>query len=126
MLRNSRKFMFAFLLMPTYMVIFIIYIGMQAGSIEWGRALTFIALNLASAWLLSNKKNIMLNIIGSLFFIGLGWSWFSMIFNPPSNTVFPPPIISWQLEAFVGGVFILIGLCALLYGVIKNRLECGS
>ncbi|WP_105616458.1 hypothetical protein [Vallitalea okinawensis] len=123
MLRNNRKVMFVFLLIPSYLVLFIILIGLQVGSIEWGRAAVFITSNLASAWLLSFRKNILLNIIGSLFFIGYGWSWFSIIFNPPIDSAFPPAILPWEIGVYFGVGFMLIGLFALTYGILKRRLE---
>lgn len=122
MLKNNRKIMFVFLLIPTYFALLIISIGLQVGSIEWVSVSIFIILNLASAWLLSYKKNLYLNVVGVLFFIGYGWSWFSIIFNPPINYTFPPQIFSWKIGVYLGIGFMLIGLFALSYG-ISNRMS---
>ena len=121
MLKNNRKGMFGILLIPSYFTMLIILIGLSVGSVEWGSVLIFISLNLASAWLLSFRKNILLNIIGSLFFIGYGWSWFSIIFNPPKDK-FPPSIFPWDIGVYFGLGFILIGLLALTFG-IYNRMS---
>lgn len=123
MLKNNRKVMFVFLLIPSYFALFIILIGLQVGSIEWGRVAIFITSNLASAWLLSFRENIFLNIIGSLFFIGYGWRWFSIIFNQPIDSTFPPAILPWEIGVYFGVGFMLIGLFALTYGILKSMLD---
>lgn len=121
MLKNNRKGMFVLLLVPSYFALIIILIGLQVGSVEWGSVTVFIVSNLTSAWLLSFRKNILLNIIGSLFFIGYGWSWFSIIFNPPIDA-FPPSILPWEIGVYFGVGFMLIGLFALTYGIFKRRV----
>ena len=122
MLKNNRKVMFGFLLIPSYFALLIILIGLQVGSIEWGSMVLFITSNLASAWLLSFRKNILLNIIGSLFFIAYGWNWFSIIFNPPIDD-FPPAILPWEIGMYFGGGFMFIGLLALNYGILKRMSD---
>ncbi len=119
MLKNNRKAMFSLLLIPTYLATVIILIGLQVGSIEWGMMLPFITMNVISAWLLSFKKNILFNFIGSLYFIAYGWNWFSIIFNPPLDE-FPPALLPWETGIYFGSGFMLIGILALIYGLLKR------
>ena len=113
MLNKNNTSMFFILLTPVYLLVFICFIGMSIGSIEWLSS-SFIALvSIFAAWGLSRENNIILNIIGLLSFIGLGVSFIYPILNQTER------IGPWTINIYAGAALAIFGLVAFIYDVIK-------
>lgn len=117
MLNKNSKPMFFTLLIPFYFLLFVCFIGMSIGSIEWLDFTIYALLMIIAAWGLSRKNSILINIIGLLVFEGMG---ISLIYSTLTRTVRTG---HWTLNIYIGVALILWGLAAFVCDIVKLKAK---
>lgn len=114
MLRYNYRTLFTILLIPSYLFVLVGVFGLTMGyPFEWKYISIYVILNFLGAWLLSYRKNFVLNILGFVCFIYYGWPFFAYIFKHPK-------IGPWPLNVGAGILIIILGLMGLIYSILKR------
>lgn len=116
MLKNNNKGLFFFMLVPLYLNLIILLIGIQAGAVVWKLWLFDIALGLLGACLISYRKKLFINSIGFLIFLIKGGYWFSRFFLKSMRTS-----KLWLYEFYIGSFILILGFIGFIYSIVKNR-----
>lgn len=116
MLKKNNKGLFFFMLLPLYLNLIILLIGIQAGSIVWGLWILDIVIGLIGAWLISYKRNLFINSIGFILFLLKGGYWFSRYFLTAMRTSH-----LWLYEVYIGSFILILGVIGFIYSLVKNK-----
>jgi len=116
MLKKNNKGLFFFMLLPLYLNLIILLIGIQVGSIVWRLWILDIVIGLIGAWLISYRRNIFINSIGFILFLLKGGYWFSRYFLTSMRTSH-----LWLYEVYIGSFILILGAIGFIYSLVKNR-----
>ncbi len=120
MLAKNNKPMFFLLLIPFYLLLLVLLIGLTMGSIEWLRFFGLSVLILSAAWSLSRKGGLWINALGLLIFAVLGGALIYTTLEQPER------LGPWTINVYFGALLILLGLVAFVYDVIKHKNRLGK
>jgi hypothetical protein len=116
MLKKNNKGLFFFMLLPLYLNLIILLIGIQVGAIVWRLWTLDIVIGLIGAWLISYKRNIFINSIGFILFLLKGGYWFSRYFLTSMRTSH-----LWLYEVYIGSFILILGAIGFIYSLVKNQ-----
>ncbi len=89
------------------------------GAIVWRLWLLDIAVSLIGAWLISYRKNIVVNSIGFIFFLLKSGYWFSRFLIKSMRTSH-----LWIYEVYIGSFILFLGIISYVYSlVITDKLK---
>ncbi len=114
MLVKNNKPMFFLLLLPFYLLVLVLLIGLSIGSIEWLRFFGPSFLIIAAAWGLSRRDCLWFNAAGLIIFAALGGA---LIYTTLAQTERMGP---WKIDIYFGVLLILLGIGAFVYDLIKH------
>jgi len=116
MLKRNNKGLFFFMLLPLYLNLIILLIGIQVGAIMWKLWILDIAIGLIGAWLISYRRNLTINSIGFILFLFKGGYWFSRFFLTSMRTSH-----LWLYEVYIGSFILILGVIGFIYSLVKNK-----
>ncbi len=111
---KNNKPMFFLLLLPFYLLVLVLLIGLSIGSIEWLRFFGLSFLIIAAAWGLSRKGCLWFNAAGLIIFAALGGT---LIYTTLAQPMRMGP---WKINIYFGALLILMGVCAFAYDLIEH------